>query len=1157
VTRGGAFTLNDAGGLTVSGPLTAGTTANAVSITTTGGALAVNGNISATGAGAVTLSGVGVNNNAVVRGDGGVAVGAGTGTITNNGTFTNNATAAAISLTADDMVLSGGTITAGTGAVNLTSTTAGQAITVGGGASGLGLSIAELNTITTTGNLTIGTAGHTSSIQIDGAGTLNGAASGLLSIVNGGNIAVDAVLTVPVDMQVTTTAAVTDAGGGRLILTGGRNLNINSGTGIGSVANPLHTNTSSLTATNTTGNDVHIQNSGTVTLATNFRNQAAGGKLWLETLNGAINTGAVGVSTNNGQMILTANDTSGGNNGQINLGSGGLASGGGMIALHGADVITLQNGAGINTGGGNAELISGTGAGLNTALITKPASETTGDEFGAIFIGAPISTGAGNTLLVASTSTTPTIIAGVVQGISSGTVTGTSPLVSSINPTTGAAVGTAGPIITNTLTVVTLRGTGGAFNGGAAIDLQNAANTSGSINLFACPLIGCPDTSLPGTTRTSGPFVTAPMINNTNAPNAPTPGKYADGPIFYIDTGGTNVSGVGTVNDFTFFTPGNVTINTVQQARNLRLEASGDIDVSLTAPVDNTVILKNGSLQLIAGNDIRYNPTTAGNTFGAPGTTFNRNLKFISAGSIDINNAIYQGNDTTGPGTVVTTLDIKANQDVNLNSGMVVIARKNPTYNTGSGIGDVTFRGNHEVSNLGGINVEGVNIKVLGGSLGSANQSTFGELIKSAGIINFNATFTPPTPPANTGNISLIAGAAVPGTSNSGTVVDGGAVNIGSAGVRANDLILTGGSNTVNGSGSRASDAAILSAGQINIQLAGNAVLTGGAATANGAAVTETSTALATISGSSVNFDALGNVTLQGGTANANSGASSTLIFGADASASMLSKSAFTPKVGGNLRLSGGTSTATAPAGQSVRAKSQALLQGTSLDVTTGGSLTLDNSAALATADVSAGGTAVASSSALLSSSADKKFKVGGNFDIIGGNVGTGNATVIGGSAGSADTLAGTDAATGTSTLEAMVTGSMNLSSGFEVGGTTASAAAVLLAAGEIKLTTAALNITGNSTSGLFRSVPGFTERLDGTRPPIAVNGNGAGITIFQDAMRGPSIILSGAPPTNLDQLQAGIINAIQQTQGNRSAGFESDVNNAKNKPVDASRVCK
>jgi hypothetical protein len=112
-------------------------------------------------------------------------------------------------------------------------------------------------------------------------------------------------------------------------------------------------------------------------------------------------------------------------------------------------------------------------------------------------------------------------------------------------------------------------------------------------------------------------------------------------------------------------------------------------------------------------------------------------------------------------------------------------------------------------------------------------------------------------------------------------------------------------------------------------------------------------------------------------------------------------------------------------------------------------------------------------------------------------------------------------------------------------------------AGGEIKLTAASLLITGDSGSGLIRTVPGFTERLDGTHPPITVNGSGAGITIIQDPLRNSAIVLSGAPPTNLDALQSTIISAIQATSSSRSAGADNDVNAAKNKPVDGSKICK
>ena len=1102
------------------------------------------------------------------------------GLLTNSGTISNSGGAGAVRLTADKMNLAG-TITAGSGAVSLTSFTPGNTIDLGSttdvAANTLELSNAELNSITTTGTLTIGSTptvlNHTGNIV---ASTGNNVTftnpSGLVILqTSGGNINVNSTLrTNTGNLKLDTTGAGATTGGvfdpngtGMLRVTGGNNLTLTAGSGIGTLAKPVHTDTSSLTATDTTSGDVYIQNSGAVTLATAFKNQGAG-QLWLETLNGALNTSTVPVSTAGGRMILTASDTSGGNNAQINIGSGGLASSGGKIALHGADVITIGSGAGVVTSGGAVEIISGTGAGLNVGAITLPASESAADDFGAIYIGAPINAGAGNTLLVASTTATASIIAGVVQGVSSGTITGTSPIVSSINPSTGAAVGTTGPITTNTLTVVTLRGGGGAGNGGAAIDLQNAANTSGTINLFACPVIGCPDTPLPGGTRTTGPFVTAPMINNTNAPNAAvTPGKYGDGPIFYVDTGGTAVSGVGTVNDFTFYTPGNVTINTVQQARNLKLEASGNIDVSLTAPVDNTVILKNGSLQLVAGNNINYNPAAAGNTFGSVATTFNRNLSFIAAGAIDINNAIYQGNDVTVPATpVVTTLVIKANQDVSMNNGGVNVGRKDAGY-AGAGLGDVIFRGNNEVSNLGGMTVEGVNIKVLGGNLGGLNQSSVGENIKSAGTINFNATFTPSAPPASTGSISLIAGAST-GTSDSGAIVNGGNVNIGSASVRSKDLVLTGGSNTVNSAASHHSDASILSAGQINILLAGNATLTGGTATANGAAATATSTSLANIAGGNISLDALGNVSIVAGTATANSGLSTlTTDYGADASASIVSQGAFAPKIGNDLKVVGGSSSATPTiAGQVVHAKAQGILEGKSLNLTVGHDLLQDNSLATATADASVGGgaKAVASSSSLLATNAgDKTIKVSGKWDMIGGT-----ATSNGGTGATANTLVATtdsDNALGAIwKLTAQVSGNMNLTGGFQAGSssTSASSAVVLGAPGNIVLTTAHLTLTGNSGSGLFNTLPGNTVlRMDGTHIPITVNGNGSGITIVSNALLDSAFVLSGAPATNTDALQSSFIAAIQTSSNNRTVGSSNDVNNAKNKPVDASKVCK
>ena len=247
-------------------------------------------------------------------------------------------------------------------------------------------------------------------------------------------------------------------------------------------------------------------------------------------------------------------------------------------------------------------------------------------------------------------------------------------------------------------------------------------------------------------------------------------------------------------------------------------------------------------------------------------------------------------------------------------------------------------------------------------------------------------------------------------------------------------------------------------------------------------------------------------------------------------------------------------------AGQTVRAKAQGLLKGSSLDIQVGHDLIQDNSAATATADASAGGgaIAVASASAILAGTGGTKvLKVGHDWKLLGStNNLFVNDTATGGAGAQPDTLVGTTDSSSlvTSTLTATVTGQILLIGGVGPSGT---ALTVMGAGGEIKLTAASLLITGDSGSGLIRTVPGFTERLDGTHPPITVNGSGAGITIIQDPLRNSAIVLSGAPPTNLDALQSTIISAIQATSSSRSAGADNDVNAAKNKPVDGSKICK
>jgi hypothetical protein len=378
---------------------------------------------------------------------------------------------------------------------------------------------------------------------------------------------------------------------------------------------------------------------------------------------------------------------------------------------------------------------------------------------------------------------------------------------------------------------------------------------------------------------------------------------------------------------------------------------------------------------------------------------------------------------------------------------------------------------------------------------------------------------------------------------NSEAAISGSSINIG-----AHNLVLQGGTSIVNGGGNTDSaSATIQSSGALNITLSGSAILNGGSATVSGAGSSEESTALALLEGDNVLFNVVGSTTITGGNAFANSGASTGSDYGADASADLISQSAFAPQVGGNLILSGGASTATAAA----KAKAQGLLQATSFDITVGGNFNIDNSAATAHAS----GSATATSSALLSSTGTKDITVGGAWNIIGGS-----ATVSG---GVADTIAGTDPGTllvGVS-LVAHVSGPINLTAGHETGGSNADSAATILGSSEIDLFTSHLNLKGNTGSGLFQQIgPSTINRIFGNAYPITVNdGVPNSVTLFEDTSLGDAFILSGAPPQNLDSLQEGILAAIDLSKSSRIVGFLEDANLYKgNSDSDASsKACK
>src|SRR5205814_519381 len=104
-----------------------------------------------------------------------------------------------------------------------------------------------------------------------------------------------------------------------------------------------------LTVDNTASNNVQVTETDDVTLATTFRNQAAGGTLNLTATDGTIDSSTVAVSTSNGSLTLAAQATTGTAR-SLTIGSGGIASSGALITLNGADGVAL--GGNVNAGAG-------------------------------------------------------------------------------------------------------------------------------------------------------------------------------------------------------------------------------------------------------------------------------------------------------------------------------------------------------------------------------------------------------------------------------------------------------------------------------------------------------------------------------------------------------------------------------------------------------------------------------------------------------------------------------------------------------------------------------------------------------------------------------------------------------------------------------------
>jgi hypothetical protein len=324
-TTSGNLVLNNALGTAVTANSVTTGSGSVAYNQTGGGALTLAGPLTATTTASITNANANITNNSTITGSTGVTVNAGTGTITNASSITNGggASTGAINLVADDMVLTG-TITAGSGAVSLLASSATTTIGVGGGAGVLSLGQAELNTITTSGGLTVG---RNSGAATDGTLTVatltspTGLTGGGFTLKNSGDVALTGALTYNAtnattnNLNITSTAANITGGGAELLNTtgGAGNIVLTSYDDIGSPANPIHigTNVAGLVTNSNNSGDIYIHKTGALNIAgvTNLGGSASFISTGNVTQSGAIVTKDLIVKTlnNSGASIILSN----------------------------------------------------------------------------------------------------------------------------------------------------------------------------------------------------------------------------------------------------------------------------------------------------------------------------------------------------------------------------------------------------------------------------------------------------------------------------------------------------------------------------------------------------------------------------------------------------------------------------------------------------------------------------------------------------------------------------------------------------------------------------------------------------------------------------------------------------------------------------------
>ncbi|MBD3646550.1 MAG: hypothetical protein HUJ31_03645, partial [Pseudomonadales bacterium] len=321
---------------------------------TTGGAISLSSDNADLTASVVTASGTGnISITTAAAGDinvGSVNAGSNTATVNAAGSIEESGADATADIVAAALDLDAGTGIGTAATLEVTGASIAADSTAGN------IDIDSLATVAVT--VTSLTTGGTGTLQFDQTGnqalqiTSAGTADGAISITNtGANLTAVGVSTGnnnQIDLQTLVSGSIlvdnVNAGTGNLnvisagaidetvdepaVDLAGGVVTLTAVSGIGETNDPEISASTSLNVDNTSTGNIDIRVIGDVTLTGNVRNQAVGGGLAIEAVNGSLNTSVSTLSTSNGQIDLSATDTYG-TPVTVTNGSGRILRGGG------------------------------------------------------------------------------------------------------------------------------------------------------------------------------------------------------------------------------------------------------------------------------------------------------------------------------------------------------------------------------------------------------------------------------------------------------------------------------------------------------------------------------------------------------------------------------------------------------------------------------------------------------------------------------------------------------------------------------------------------------------------------------------------------------------------------------------------------------------